>query len=204
MSEHPILFNGEMVRAILDGRKTQTRRPIPGRRISPHAYYEGGLADGYTHQWYEQRDGIITQQGCRYVVGDRLWVRETWGAIQMARSGLLLQWRDTDKEHRTEAANANLFYRADGDDPDYTGCWIPSIHMPRWASRITLEVTDVRANVLSAGYDLNCITQADIVAEGFAGWFSFELAWDAIYASRDKGILTSPWVWAITFKRVTP
>ena len=215
-TEHPILFNGEMVRAILGGRKTQTRRPIPWKWAptqSSNGHWSIYTGDGTRvmlvgatpEQQLTMCRGMIAYG--RVEVGDTLWVRETWGAIQIAHSGLLLQWRDVDAEHRTERASANLFYRADGDDIDYTGCWIPSIHMPRWASRITLEVTGVRAERVQN------ISDDDQLAEGVPpyelsrpdylrrAWFSG--TWDSIYARRELGWDTNPWVWAITFKRIT-
>lgn len=229
MSEKPLLFNGEMVRAILEGRKTQTRRPMRyqpgGGWAMPGAWVDTG---GYYHRG---GDGSFlgTKSDVRspYIKGDRLWVRETWGAIQIARNGLLLQWRDTDREHRTRMGNANLYYRADGDDQDYAGCWLPSIHMPRWASRITLEVTDVRAERVQD------MTQADAAAEGAGPWWNpsdvvhtpddpsmycwkkvpedkrdylrgFVILWDSIYAKRGLGWDANPWVWVYTFKVVTP
>jgi len=147
MKEYPLLFNDEMVRAVLDGRKTQTRRAVKLQLKTPAVIRSpfGGP-------------------------GDRLWVRECF----------------TESEP--------LFYRA--TTPDLECKWKPSIHMPRWASRITLEVTDVRAE------QIQDITEADAVAEGFERREHFIQAWDAIYASKQFGWDDNPWAWVGTFRKM--
>lgn len=161
MTERPILFSGPMVRAILDGRKTQTRRVAKDR-----------------------------DKPCKYgIAGDRLWVRETWQSA--AAMGVC------------HASDDYFVYRA--TDPDWETCegwqWRPSIFMPRKASRITLEITDVRAERLQD------ITNKDARAEGLARgtvyprmWF--EDLWDSINAKRGFGWDVNPFVWVITFKKV--
>src|SRR5688572_22676571 len=123
VKERPILFSCEMVKAILEGRKTQTRRIITRMCLTgngPQDFVDGSCPYGKP--------------------GDRLWVRETWAGRT-----------DVDGKTDPEKARHYAMYRADGGDPkdplewhDYGGRWISPIHMPRWASRITLEVVDVR------------------------------------------------------------
>ncbi len=172
MKEIPILMNGDMIRALKAGMKTQTRRPV---NPQPTEY---GLVWIETPEGFAawQDNGLLLEEGalrlCPYgMVGDRLWVRETWTEF-----------------------DGELLYRADGD-PDaegsawVTGGWKPSIFMPRWASRFTLEVTEVRAQRVRA------ISEDDARAEGVKGVFDdwvgpgvltyrkpFRSLWDSIYA----------------------
>ena len=214
MIERPILFSAPMVRAILDGRKFQTRRVI---KLPPQA----GSAGLDLH---EQRDadGVIVgldaiprkshgmQWGairCPYgVPGEtRLWVRETWGTTDADAPGC--------PDGRKPQQGDRLCYRADPADDYQWGAglpsqgnfvWRPSIHMPRWASRILLELTEVRVQRVAE------ISTEDAVAEGFemghpAGpihWF--QGLWDSINAERGFGWDTNPFVWCLTFKRIEP
>lgn len=191
MKERPILFSAPMVRAILGGRKTQTRR-IVNARVAPW------LLDP-AHGWddaYVLDPGNELLARCPYgAPGGRLWVRETWARL-------------TGNGHR-------IVYRADGDDPRLGWdddpstrrprmTWTPSIHMPRWASRITLEVTDVRVERLQA------ITEEDAVAEGVARHVegatrgartAFASLWDSLNGERTPWS-TNPWVWVVGFRRL--
>lgn len=180
--ERPILFSGPMVRAILDGRKTQTRRIVKDESKAKRDI-----------------DGIYW--GCPYgLIGDRLWVRETWFDNLCPR---------------TPADGLNeVYYRADGEaheqfPGDYMDMrWTPSIHMPRWASRITLEVTGVRVE------RLNEIDADDVFAEGalttdYEWWHvdlmvrqQFQILWESINGPGSWA--ANPWVWVIEFKRVKP
>lgn len=192
--ERPILFSGPMVRAILDGRKTQTRRVVKG------AWALEGDESGCGWE----------PPACPYgEPGDRLWVREAWG---------LMDTQPSDGPDR-----ATLGYRADGDAAAPNGrhqLWRPSIHMPRWASRITLEITDVRVERLRS------ISREDVRAEGipetFGDWGAlrfpgfeahvwdnmrfdeqWKLCWDQINGDRPGCSWdANPWVWAITFRRI--
>ena len=146
----PILFSAPMVLALLAGRKTQTRRirktPREPSLRSTRASREA---------WDPNR--------CPYgVPGDRLWVKETWAPHADEEE----TFRNVEAAHRgvggiSEPGHVRpaLFYRADGGDP-YVARWRPSIHMPRWASRLTLEVTEVRVQRLQEISDL------DVLAEG--------------------------------------
>lgn len=170
MKERPILFNGEMVRAIMDGRKTQTRRVVkpkpqfkeaPGNEVA--CWYPSGYDCGKSLMYASMahlRRGM-TKDFCPLgQPGDRLWVREAF----------YYEWHMHDIDNRTPDLpdgrhSSRLVYRA--SQPDYPVSigvgpkgWTPSIHMPRWASRITLEITDVRVQRLQE------ISEEDAIAEG--------------------------------------
>ena len=188
MKERPILFNGDMVRAILDGRKTQTRRPI-------HKDIASVIGDDPNYYLYRCPFGQA---------GDRLWVRETW-----MRSGF-----DVDFGHQYItycSDNAAKIVSLAIKELCASGNKIPSIHMPRWASRILLEITDVRIERVQD------ITEADANAEGCdnseseaaveIGWYelprrAFRRVWDQCYSRRGLGWDANPWVWVIEFKIV--
>jgi hypothetical protein len=226
--ERPILFSGEMVRAILDGRKSVTRRvvkpqPVPGdqRPFSIIQREQRILPSG------EDFNNVRCPYG---QPGDRLWVRETWGAG--TRPCPSAGWRD-GIEYRADMALLQdeldlLPLRSDVVPPDgfewdsvRTG-WHPSIHMPRWASRITLEITDVRVERVQE------ISEEDAIAEGVSvlplqsaddpsAWWqtapgvnqsrtpqgAFSKLWDSINAG-GCGWDANPWVWVVTFCRINP
>jgi hypothetical protein len=201
--ERPILFSGAMVRAILDGRKTQTRRvvkPQPTHRLIQGL---GGVTIGMNPAddgavWYDA-DGIGPGREVRSPyggVGDRLWVREAW-------------W------HFTKSREADrICYAADPGISTlplfgWTARKRPSIHMPRTASRITLEITGYRAERVQV------ITEADAEAEGFSGndlagtglgYFddreAFCATWNKLNGPRGYGWDVNPWVWVLTFRRL--
>jgi len=197
VKEHGMIFNGEMVRALLDGRKTQTRRPYSWKRQPAMEMVERD--DGSLWPWAEdcENGGDIWIQCPFGEVGDRIWVRETFGDC-----------------------GVRLVYRADNDDGAKCKVerWTPSIHMPRWASRILLEITNVRVE------RLNSISEEDCWAEGIEavdGLFEnteiidmarkigccvedskpmFALLWQSIYGA--DSWQANPWVWVIEFKRI--
>lgn len=221
MKERPILFSGPMVRALLSGQKTQTRRAIkpqpfiddrgnvvwPDPKKGPANY--GQHMDGQPN-W----DSIIRWR-CPYgQVGDRLWVREAHSIHdthgQHRKDGLRWgPWADLPTQMNEEGTK--IAYFREGFDRCAPGKWRPSIHMPRWASRLTLEITEVRVERLLACSD------ADARAEGLKwvtpGMWSvdrslpiigndarkvyFEL-WDHINGPGSAA--ANPWVWAITFE----
>lgn len=209
MKERPILFSGEMVRAILDGRKTQTRRVLK----SPDATC-------YDPRPYRKD----------YEVGMRLWVRETWGQD----FNLDPKYSLTCQEGRwrgplSPCGTFHPYYRADLAESQ-SGFWKPSIFMPRWASRISLEVVSVHVERLQD------ISEGDAVAEGIVaedlppdsdnfhppgsyGYVSglhpfpkgtiyvkasqaYRELWDSINSDRGFGWDKNPWVWVIEFKKV--
>jgi hypothetical protein len=189
MKERPILFNGEMVRAILEGRKTQTRR------IVKDCYLTGGPPEDY----------LLSR--CPYgQPGDRLWVRETFAWPNDQVTIYRANWRE-------DAMRRGL----DHIPKDDSGIrWNPSIHMPRWASRISLEITNVRVE------QLNEISEEDAIAEGidresgeYEGYFrdyrepdaitknarlSYIGLWESINGAGSWD--ANPWVWVIEFQRV--
>lgn len=200
MKERPILFSAPMVRAILDGRKSQTRRYLTSD----------------TNFTCEE----LTQLKCRYgVPGDRLWVRETWCAVLPRKDGGL-EYNGARLVTPPDGESVELWYRADGElGPisclfDDGPRWRPSLHMPRWASRLTLEVTSVRVERLQD------ISEEDAKAEGIGEakpWVfdgggpamgptathAFMRLWDSINGKRPGcAWQDNPWVWAVTFRRV--
>lgn len=210
MKERPIIFNGAMVRAILEGRKSQTRRVV---KFGKHP-------SGSTNNQ-------PPMNACPYgQPGDRLWVRETWQGPMIPEDCM-----EEFHEHGREQFQSPGFcaYRASGDSAEFfdlaedeTVCrWRPSIHMPRWASRITLEVTAVRVERLQE------ISEADARAEGSDCLISdntteadrslldlplyengspyrngFALLWESI--NGDGSWDANPWVWVVDFTRTQP
>lgn len=221
MKEHPILFSGPMIRALLDGRKTQTRRMVmPMRGLqskwltvesinkSPRLYMCYTNPDRrFGAQMEHPRGGPLGWVECPYgEPGDRLWVRETCRAEELpdgldgvryaADKGFVPIVDTQEATDRWIDLNA---YRGQ------KGSVVPAIHMPRWASRITLEVTGVRVE------RLNDITDADAEAEGWPGftddngmdsmaWYSD--LWDSLNAARGYEWDVNPWVWVMEFRRI--
>lgn len=215
MSEKPILFSGEMVKAILDGRKWKTRRVITTLPIEPDTasinpdgvgnwvvWAPHPVTDEQSRQWYPNSAGFPCPYG---KAGDTLWVRETW-----RRSPVTLP---DGVQYRAD----NLLRWFDGSEPtaialpQRNGKWRPSIFMPRWASRITLRITDVKVERLQD------ISEGDAIAEGVGAWHDtkdgmvyrpeFQALWDTINAKRGFGWDANPWVWVLSFERakeVTP
>ncbi len=211
MTERPILFSSAMVRAILDGSKTQTRRvakPQPADDIHPHTF-PNEKVQGWKSS-LRHKHGAQTAHFCPFgQAGDRLWVRETWQT-------------HCDQDHVTPR---DLPHDSAVQYPATYDHWVskkrPAIHMPRWASRITLEVTEVRVERLQS------ISEADARAEGVQryapghgfvsdtevnidpGWTNFanyrrgfEAIWGEINGPDSWD--ANPWVWAISFRRVKP
>lgn len=197
MKERGMIFNGEMVRAIIDGRKTQTRRPIKWKQTRFTEVAERD--DGSLWPWAEdcERGGDIWFTCPFGEVGDRIWVRETWAEAGASAPDLKL-YRANYPDH-VPAHYENV-------PPAEEIRWTPSIHMPRWASRITLEITAVRVE------RLNAISEEDAQAEGVqpacyeitppeaAYRVSFGEAWRDIYG--EESWAANLWVWVIEFKRV--
>jgi len=147
IKERPILFSAPMVRAILDGRKTVTRRPV---KVQPHIDASGNFCVGRSNYGQDGYGKPVTKHFikdcCPYgKPGDRLWARETWYCDHNeVMRGPYLKPNDLDVSEARD--DGTLVYAADGLSPyeaDQPG-WKPSIHMPRWACRILLEITDVR------------------------------------------------------------
>lgn len=219
MKERPILFTGEMVRAILDGRKTQMRRLVSKQKY-PHGTWAtpDEVAAGYAHDTRAFMPPLGT-------IGDRLWVRETFSTMD-----------------RHPMRGDEVAYRADGESLVWEP-WTPSIHMPRWASRIDLEITAVRVERVQD------ITEEDAKKEGITESeigrlasrtlanckgiqrapvvLQFAELWQSIYGNRPTlpknpeskryhrvkrwleknpptGWDVNPWVWVYEFRRIKP
>ncbi|HFI1947344.1 TPA: hypothetical protein ACGPN1_004290 [Yersinia enterocolitica] len=202
MNEKPILFNAEMVNAILSGRKTQTRRIISEKTL--HLFGVAASA-GECHpiELCDQRSQSYYLDFCPLgKPGDQLWVREAFAAGLCTES--TLAYRAT---HKTEDLEEGW-----GE----TIKWTPSIHMPRWASRINLLITGVRVE------RLNDISEQDAISEGlecyvddgvpYYGPFNngdcrpdvvFRGLWDSIYGQKEgENWQANPWVWVINFDRM--
>ncbi|MEG2891278.1 MAG: hypothetical protein RR874_20115 [Aeromonas sp.] len=198
MTERPVIFNGEMVRAILSGKKTQTRRTITAKTLhlfdvaakvgECHHLNSGDPADERSQPYY--------RQFCPFgQPGDRLWVKETFATGLCTKS--TIAYRATHKPSDLD----------EGWDEQIK--WTPSIHMSRSFSRIKLEITAVRVE------RLNDISEQDALAEGMddgtspaaiaAGWFekprrAFRRLWERIYGQESWD--SNPWVWVVEFKQV--
>lgn len=203
MREHPILFNAAMVRAILSGAKTQTRRAVKGAALDRLSKAQ------FTPEYVASPGNELCPFGQS---GDRLWVREThaifpthgqhradgerwgpWGGLPAAVSG----------------DGRQIAYYREGFDRCDPGRWRPSIHMPRWACRLVLEIIEVRIERLQA------ISEADAAAEGIEelnGRFTFNGGAHESLTARSSFMtlcdstggmwVENPWVWVIEFKRV--
>lgn len=240
IKERPILFSSPMIRAILDGKKTQTRRVVKPQPDILNGTFEfsGEAKDA----WPEPDVMIAYTPSGKFGVcnppyfkmpygkpGDRLWVRETWGILNS-------QWSPVNENphadvigkmtcgqfasYAVKGFGCHIVYRADhatGNDGPGVIKWNPSIFLPRWASRITLEIADVRVE------RLRDITEDDAAVEGVGKQFrmsvkvgkvglderipssfrgGFANTWDEINGSKYHWS-TNPFVWAITFRRIT-
>jgi hypothetical protein len=183
MIERPILFSTPMIQAILDGKKTMTRRVVK--------FNDTGRVKLRHKNWHIEDENVVL--GCPYgQVGDSLWVRETF----------------------VKDADHNIHYKADSIPPWKDTKWKPSIFMPRWASRITLEITNIRVERLQE------ITEEDAIKEGmkpnkFENGFgqiypsggktphkrAFAILWDSINGDKHPWA-SNPWVWCIEFQRI--
>ncbi|MEX5443476.1 hypothetical protein WCE14_08915 [Acinetobacter schindleri] len=226
----PILFNSAMVQALLNGEKTQTRRmlkpyqiPVQSAidkdrpwfsvvQIDPH--YGFGCSGATEAECIEELKKMASA-GCPYGdVGTRLWVRETWKGATIPSS---LEGCDCDDVAVEYVADgAAHYFPGDQIPAEWTmpkaalaGRQVPSIFMPKWASRIELEVTEIGIE------RVNDISEADAIAEGFdlskseaaisQGWYekpqaAFRRVWSGLYG--DPSWTENPWVWVIHFKVV--
>lgn len=202
ITERGMIFNAEMVRALLDGRKTQTRRPVKfpvhdknlGCELAGNELAGELSAGNYLNSAFGKP-------------GDRIWVRETFQGPLFNYEQMDEYLEDSSKFEKPEFCQ----YAADGGHrPEYQDAddnlrhgWRPSIHMPRWASRILLEITNVRVERLKSISDGDAIREGcsttdmksgDCVADVFAR------LWASIYG--DESWNSNPWVWVIELKRV--
>ena len=246
MKERPILFSGPMVRALLAGTKTQTRRPVKPVKFYPDfgcavgrvggAWKYGspaalGLRERGDH-WSALLEGDVLQHMCTKEAygwgagagcphgqpGDRLWVRESWSPDPPDVDG----WGYTAWAGCREGRIAGVperfrhprFCNYAADWLHGPICWTPSIHMPRWASRITLEITSVRVERLQDISEANALAEG-IVRQPDGGYGladtthyhftdprqSYFSLWEAINGA--GSVEANPWVWAVQFRKVT-
>jgi hypothetical protein len=227
--ERPILFSAPMVRAILAGTKTQTRRAVrvDDRPVivkmgsaTERCERQRGIPSNATNVRYigpylkcdapEGSNTVSSRVRCPFGVPcDRLWVRETWAVPPGIESRDAVAYRadippDAESDERWARRNMQA-----------VAVWRPSIHMPRWASRLTLEIEAVRVERVRE------ITEADVRAEGLAShpsadgtlnWWvaaggawlgprrAFEALWDSINTDENTNWSANPWVWVVTFR----
>ena len=228
MKERPILFSDPMVKAILNGRKTMTRRVI--KHDVPFA--TSTYFDEETSRWYwDMKCGVADPclGKCPYgQPGDRLWVRETWRvgswreddgqiAVDFKADGFPHQkWRtvpDPDKfndlweESTQEAEKVYGMKERYGWKPGKSPCrWRPSIFMPRWAARIILEITAIRVERLGditiEDAQAEGVTPLGVEGDGRRWRAAFRELWDSLNAKRGYGWDANPWVWVIEFRRL--
>jgi len=228
MKERPILFSGEMVRAILNGQKTQTRRvcklqptrDIYGWWILTADEGKPFLVNGQACSVLKTTEvddlrAALQSLPCPYgVPGDRLWVRECFGFTAQWPLSYQRQW--LAERSPWLPGNITMAYRA--DEPEGNWCWKPSIHMPKIYSRITLEIVNVRVERVREITEDDAREEGIIIPDYMAGTVRlphggapvlrtsygsrFADLWDRINAERGYGWDTNPWVWVIEFKRV--
>ncbi|EOS7188539.1 TPA: hypothetical protein NBM61_000063 [Klebsiella pneumoniae] len=222
MKERGMIFNGEMVRALLDGRKTQTRRIVKGTDSAVKFCKEWNINGEEVFVVLGEKDHtgmnpVLGAISCPFgAVGNRIWVREAFRVHSRATDVATLVYKAsernswTEQTHRVPVAVCNK--------PATPEKWTPSLHMPRWASRILLEITDVRVE------RLNAISEEDAEAEGInmealadsqdrydciadhnmtgrpTATGAFKYLWESIYG--EESWKANSWVWVISFKRV--
>ena len=195
----PVLFNTEMVKALLEGRKTVTRRVVKPQPVGrPAQMGEGSCWPGYFANAEEKR--VYRPP---YQPGDILWVRESWQFIPCINCRLYVHGGCTDTpityEDKDSIGEGCFVYRADYPEPQRV-YWKPSIHMPRDAARIFLRVKGVGVERLQD------IDDAGVTAEGLEIGCYFDELWDSTIKPRDRaayGWGANPWVWVIQFERVS-
>ncbi|EDZ4569897.1 hypothetical protein GVS27_21420 [Salmonella enterica] len=207
MKECGMIFNAEMVNAILSGRKTQTRRVLATDQDAVKFCPEWDVNGKQIFIVLGEKDHtgmnpVITAIPCHFgQPGDRIWVRETFRVHSRATDVATLVYRAsvrnswTEQTHRVPVAVCNK--------PATPEKWTPSIHMPRWASRITLEITDVRVERLNSISDSDASKEGCCIADMESGDCLsdvFARLWTSIYG--DDSWQANPWVWVIEFKRV--
>ncbi|SXZ66079.1 morphogenetic protein [Klebsiella pneumoniae] len=209
-----MIFNAEMVRALLSGRKTQTRRII---KPQPEATLSGSLSG----KWLSRPlNGLLLPKiediaiHCPFgSVGDRIWVREAFRVHSRATDVATLVYKASERNSWTEQTRRVPV--AVCNKPATPEKWTPSLHMPRWASRILLEITNVRVE------RLNAISEEDARAEGIIdggclncgepepcgcanpepdATDAFAYLWQSVYGQESWN--ANPWVWVISFERI--
>lgn len=229
VKERPILFSAPMVRAILEGRKTVTRRALNAQALKNIGY---GVQLGECHEL--PTEGPLHPNSVDYYndfcpfgqPGDRLWVRETTESDQQTSDSVVLSKYAADGEPVLYTGCEDTAYNGTVAHWDYPRRVRPSIHMPRWASRILLEITDVRVERLRDSADLDLLDELGDMLEycdSVAGaefsriehlqsagaplrmlpeMYGFKAWWDKTNGTGSFD--ANPWVWVVEFKQVTP
>jgi hypothetical protein len=223
ITERPMLFSGRLVRSILSGDKTQTRRPIKWSPVETFGVWRCSptkFTNWYWESESDMREGMAVCHSPFGVPGDRIWVRETFAF------GRGYDAHDDKPSLKPSLVpeGVRVAYRAHDEEwPEHAprGIWRPSLHMPRWCARILLEVESIRFERLGE------MSAADAIAEGApfvacehpyaepmgctdcmnSGFLedprmNLSHTWDEIYLNQGLGWSENPWVWAITFKIV--
>jgi len=196
MKERPIIFSGPMVRAIMEGRKTQTRRVA---KYNPFLGEPSEWGDRAKNQEPEfVRIAGDYRRFCHYgQPGDRLWAKETYSLTQHGKPVYRADGKDRD----------GFQWAIEPGDPRSECLWKSPLFMPRWASRITLELVNVRVERVQD------ISESDVWEEGCAkpsGYFGcpgqaqgiYKQLWDSIHGSGSWA--ANPWAWVLEFKRINP
>lgn len=221
IKERPIPFKADMVRAILEGKKTQTRRLIDwpewADTISDESWRPPHIVN-FREDMGEREEEKLCPYG---VPGDRLWVRETWEPLEFSDREIGVLYSATP--HGNTRDENQIHWHSVGEEEAAkwmrrSGKRFPSIHMPRWASRITLEITGVRAEPIQE------ISEEDAALEGVHQYGdekcwkiytpttsfgcssarrSFESLWDSLVSGWANSWESNPWVWVVEFKRIT-
>lgn len=205
MTTRPILFSAPMVRAILEGRKTQTRRVVkPQDSVEDHVDKSGAVE--FIHLHSPKCPGYC-DYACKFpcpygAPGDLLWVRETWAIGPAKGDGAAYRADLSDDDIAEEREIRRLAPKLSEEFRDAR--WRPSIYMPRWASRITLKITDVRVERLQE------ISLYDVQQEGLGidvgqlsregARFAYGELWKSINGAESWA--ANPWVWVVGFERV--
>jgi hypothetical protein len=232
MKERPIIFSNEMVQAILDGRKTQTRRVIKTTKKT-----EWLLTYNWTDEYIKNPDNYLVDD-CPYgAIGDRLWVREKWRIVGFGEDPFVIEYADgvvleepgashifdydndqyvkLTEQSCADCQNAGIMPDNDGYYYFENGIvptrWRSPIHMPRWASRITLEITDIRVERLQEISERDCCLEVGAELE-YPGPGPepykrqmkevFAYTWDSLNEKRGYPWSNNPLVWVIEFKQL--
>ena len=226
MKDHPIIFSTNMIKAILDGRKTQTRRIVKAPKLHPdygYPHWDDAWIDGDENEQYlhipfsgDAMERTTHRAYCPYgQVGDKLWARETWRLSGGPDSNRVIY--KADGETVLTYIGAKGLSTSKELEPQFGWQMIekygthyhPSIHMPKWAARIWLEITNIRVERVQ---DIDAV---EAETEGIRRpkrlcpdmhdeyiLFRFQRLWDSLNAKRGYGWDNNPWVWVIEFKKV--
>jgi len=226
MKERPIIFSGPMVRAILAGRKTQTRRVIKPQPLSRTQFYQQ-CWDPYSRDLFyypaehrtppETKNSTVDEIAsvgehvrCPYgKPGDRLWVRETHRFAHHPELWDVVEYRADEAIRKPTGLDNNTGYQFSQLCDMNNGKWRPPVHTPRWASRILLEVTEVRVERVQDISTEDAIAEAacEALENDFAATHlnaypkeAFQALWDSLNGKRGYGWDKNPWVWCVSFK----